>query len=98
MLNRFKLFLCAGLLSVLAGCGQQPAKNLTGDPRASTAEDNETESSLADDHAHQPGAHGGNIVAIGKDAFHAEAVFGERGDLRLYTLGQDETKVLEVNK
>ncbi|MBL8794437.1 MAG: hypothetical protein JNM56_11065, partial [Planctomycetia bacterium] len=47
-------------------------------------------------HAHKPGAHGGIIVEIGTDNYHAEAVFEKGGLLRLYTLGKDEARVLEV--
>jgi hypothetical protein len=49
-----------------------------------------------DEHGHKPSAHGGIIVAIGRDSYHAEAVFEKGGILRLYMLGQDEAKVLEV--
>jgi hypothetical protein len=47
-------------------------------------------------HAHKPGAHGGIIVEIGRDNYHAEAVFEKGGVLRLYTLGKDETRIQEV--
>src|SRR5688572_24344079 len=50
----------------------------------------------ADDHAHKPGQFGGTIVPIGSDSYHAEAVFEKGGTVRLYTLGKDEAKVLEV--
>ena len=48
------------------------------------------------EHGHKPTAHGGIVVPIGSDSYHAEAVFEKGGVLRLYTLGQDEAKVLEV--
>ncbi len=47
-------------------------------------------------HAHKPGAHGGMIVSLGKDSYHAEAVFEKDGALRLYMLGKDESKPQEV--
>lgn len=47
-------------------------------------------------HAHAPSAHGGMIIEIGRDNYHAEAVFEKGGVLRLYMLGQDESKVQEV--
>ena len=50
----------------------------------------------ADEHAHKPGAHGGIIVPVGRDSYHAEAVFEKGGVLRLFTLGQDEGRVQEV--
>jgi hypothetical protein len=48
------------------------------------------------EHEHEPGAHGGTIVPIGRDNYHAEAVFEDNGRVRLYTLGRDETKVQDV--
>jgi hypothetical protein len=49
-----------------------------------------------EDHAHKPGDHGGVIVPIGRDNYHAEAVFEKGGKLRLFILGRDEAKVQEV--
>lgn len=48
------------------------------------------------EHGHKPGSHGGIIVEIGRDNYHAEAVFEKGGTLRFYTLGKDEAKVQEV--
>ena len=48
-----------------------------------------------EEHAHQS-QHGGIIVSIGRDSYHAEAVFEKGGTLRLYMLGKDESKVQEV--
>jgi hypothetical protein len=50
-----------------------------------------------EDHAHKPGAHGGVIVALGRDSYHAEAVFEKGGALRLYVLGKDEARVQEAD-
>ena len=47
-------------------------------------------------HAHKPGAHGGILVSLGRDNYHVEAIFGKEGVLRLYTLGQDEDRIQEV--
>lgn len=55
-----------------------------------------TEPAKDGEHGHKPGAHGGIIVEIGRDNYHAEAVFEKGGVLRLYTLGKDEAKVQEV--
>jgi YHS domain-containing protein len=49
-------------------------------------------------HAHLPGEHGGLIVAIGHDEYHAEPVFQTDGSLRLYMLARDESQVLEVER
>ncbi len=47
-------------------------------------------------HEHKPGAHGGIIVSLGKDSYHAEAVFEKDGTVRLYLLGKDEVKPQET--
>lgn len=74
------------------GCSRN---NPTG-PEA-TATPNATTKGAADDkHGHKPSAHGGIIVEIGQDNYHAEAVFAKGGVLRLYMLGNDETKVQEI--
>jgi hypothetical protein len=77
--------LAAGVLAALAGCSGPPAPPPAG--VAATADG---------DHGHQPSAHGGIIVPVGRDSYHAEAVFEKGGVLRLYTLGHDEAKVLEI--
>ena len=51
----------------------------------------------ADAHPHIPGAHGGIIVPIGADSFHAEAVIEKSGNLRLLLLGKDESRIQEVD-
>jgi hypothetical protein len=50
-----------------------------------------------EDHGHKPGAHGGIIVSLGKDSYHAEAVFEKGRKVRLYMLGKEETRVQEVD-
>ncbi len=50
-----------------------------------------------EEHAHEPGAHGGILVSLGRDSYHVEAVFEKGGILRLYLLGSDETKIQEVD-
>lgn len=50
-----------------------------------------------DEHGHKPGAHGGIMVSVGSDSYHAEAVFEKGGKLRLYTLGQDESRIIDVD-
>ena len=72
------------------GCGG-PSKEATGKTDGPAA-------AKRDDHGHQPSAHGGLIVPLGSDKYHAEAVFEAGGTLRLYTLGQDETVVKEIDE
>lgn len=51
----------------------------------------------AEAHPHIPGAHGGIIVPIGADSYHAEAVVEKTGNLRLLLLGKDESRIQEVD-
>ena len=50
------------------------------------------------DHAHKPGSHGGVIIPIGTDSYHAEAVIEKGGIFRLLTLGKDESRIQEVEE
>lgn len=47
---------------------------------------------------HSPGGHSGFVTALGRDEFHVEAVFETDGVLRLYLLGRDETRVIDVEE
>lgn len=87
---------------LIAGCSQSPSqlsstglgevKNLptspTPIPGNAAAEDEE--------HGHKPGAHGGIIVSLGRDSYHVEAIVTKEGQLRLHTLGNDESRVIDV--
>ena len=91
-------------LLVLSGCSQN------GDQPSSDGKDGSVESrrtpgaSKKDgdakkndgDHGHKSGDHGGIIVEIGRDNYHAEAVFEKGGLLKLFTLGKDESKIIDV--
>ncbi len=87
MLRTWKVVLLGLAVLIVAGCsaGSDQEKKQTGAP---TGPDGE--------HAHKPGQHGGTIVEIGKDNYHAEAVFEKAGVVRLYMLGKDEARVEEV--
>ena len=50
-----------------------------------------------EEHGHKPGAHGGILVSLGRDSYHAEAVFEKGRKVRLYVLGKEETRVQEVD-
>jgi hypothetical protein len=78
-----------GLTIALSGCG-------TESPAPEVSATKATESRSDSPHAHKPSAHGGIIVPIGSDSYHAEAVFEKKGIVRLYTLGADESRILEV--
>jgi hypothetical protein len=85
----------AVLAAALVGCWQGGPQAPSGNESKPPARDARTPGK-DDEHAHKAGQFGGIIVPIGRDNYHAEAVFGKDGLLTLYTLGQDEAKVMEV--
>jgi YHS domain-containing protein len=85
--------------ALLVGCSDSgkdapPAAN--SDTPSSQTVVKKTGTEAESEHAHKPGDHGGIIIEIGRDNYHAEAVFEKGGVLRLYTLGKDEAKIQEV--
>lgn len=106
--RRFSL--ASGLVAVVAtvtsiGCGAKTVPNseskkqnsivLTeNQPTAPSVDSKPTEA----DHAHKPGSHGGIIIPIGTDSYHAEAVIEKSGTIRLLTLGKDEARIQEVDE
>jgi hypothetical protein len=94
------LALAAVGTAVLVGCSESK-KDAPATVNSDTTPSNQTAAKKAGaeaeaEHAHKPGEHGGIIVEIGRDNYHAEAVFEKGGVLRLYTLGKDEAKIQEV--
>lgn len=88
------------LLSSTIGCKHQETASERKAP-AEAASSTMKKSEIAgaeEEHAHKPSAHGGIIVPIGSDSYHAEAVFEQGGAVRLYTLGRDEAQVMEVDE
>jgi YHS domain-containing protein len=78
-----------------AGCSQGPSPSA---PAASAPAAPQPRAAARDEeHAHKPGSHGGTIVEIGRDSYHAEVVLEKGGLLRLYVLGQDEGRVQEAD-
>jgi YHS domain-containing protein len=98
----------AGLLvglALAAGCSPSTPPSATGPsgPVAATPVAGTAPTAAADpkadptgEHAHKPGAHGGILVSLGRDSYHVEAIVTSAGELQLYTLGNDETRVLDV--
>jgi hypothetical protein len=85
---------------VLVGCSES-GKDAPASVSSDTTPSTQTAAKKADseamaEHAHKPGEHGGIIVEIGRDNYHAEAVFEKGGVLRLYMLGKNEAKIQEV--
>src|SRR5262249_37499113 len=79
------LLVAAGAFLALSGCSRDDGGHDAG-----------KKSPVEDGHTHKPGAHGGIIVEIGRDNYHAEAVFERGGLVKLYTLGQDEAKIIDI--
>ena len=96
------------LAAILIGCSQSSPSSgtsTTSEGQAGTqattakqvASTNSGVEVLTDEeHGHKPGVHGGIMVSLGRDSYHTEAVFETGGRLRLYTLGQDESRVIDV--
>ncbi len=84
----------------LSGCARTPDESPTREAKTSVTSAVTTSAPLAknagEEHGHKPGAHGGIIVEIGRDNYHAEAVFEKGGLLKLFTLGKDEAKIIDV--
>ena len=94
--------LALGTLFV-AGCTQSastpPAASTASPPAASASAAAVASPTVAkgDEHPHIPGAHGGIIIPIGSDSYHAEAVIEKDGAFRLLMLGADESRIQEVD-
>ncbi|MFO0842317.1 MAG: hypothetical protein U0797_07935 [Gemmataceae bacterium] len=82
----------AALTLLVAGCqnGTDPK------PEAKNTKPADAKATADGEHGHKPGQHGGTIVEIGRDNFHAEAVFGDKGLVRLFMLAKDEAQIQEV--
>ncbi len=84
---------------LVSGCGASSATSATSSPAvglASATTATPAADLSTDEHAHKAGTHGGIMVSLGRESYHAEAVFEKKGVLRLYTLGRDESRVIDV--
>jgi hypothetical protein len=99
------------LIAIVAGCSSQSSPTAATPPTnsastvdspvtpttaAATAESN-AKTVEAEVHPHKPGSHGGIIIPIGSDSYHAEAVIETTGEFRLLMLGKDESRIQEVD-
>jgi hypothetical protein len=92
MLRIFGLLLfAAALLTWTVGCGGRSGDTPGKGGAAKKPNGDE-------DHGHGTGAHGGQIIPIGRDNYHAEVKLEPEGVIRFYTLGKDEAKVQEVKE
>lgn len=82
------------LALVVAGCNDTSGPPAASPPNAKSP--NPGDPTAAGEHGHKPGQHGGFVVEIGRDNYHAEAIFEKNGVVRLITLGKDEARIEEV--
>lgn len=108
--SRVRVIVFAISIGILGANGCNPSKQETvtqekagnqnlGDSEPSekdTLSGQDTSSDNASEHGHAPGAHGGIMVSLGRDSYHIEAVIESEGSIRLYTLGKDETRVIDI--
>lgn len=105
MLRKLSIAVCLSIVGatlVVVGCTQSPSQPLSprvGETKASTSQPSPgsaTATGESEEHGHKPGAHGGIIVSLGRDSYHVEAIVTNEGQLRLHTLGNDESRVIDV--
>ncbi len=100
----------SALAAMVAGCSSEsspmatpPTTNATStvdstpQTTAVVTTDRNDKKSTEEVHPHKPGSHGGIIIPIGSDSYHAEAVIEKGGDFRLMMLGKDESRIQEVD-
>lgn len=110
-MNIYRNFLLSGLALAglwLSGCTEQRKPEMSQETKATPAvalapsvavsPAPSSPNGTAEEHGHKPGAHGGIMISLGRDSYHAEAVFEKGGVLRIYTLGKDESRVIDVDK
>ena len=90
-LNIFFMVVVVSFTVFTLGCGQKQSE----DSRVAAKHDNSDHQEH--EHEHAPGAHGGTIVPLGADSYHAEAMLEGDGTLRLFMLGKDESRIQEVD-
>jgi len=97
-------FIVAGLPLLMLGCDTTHQDNATPSMSSKSShrshEDKNADHSHAmaegEEHIHPPGSHGGTMISLGRDSYHVEVVCDSEGAIRLYTLGQDETRVIDI--
>lgn len=77
-------------VSAAGGIQNTPAGTSHGIAAAGSAD------GTTEEHGHKDGAHGGIIVSLGRDSYHVEAIVTSAGEVRLYTLGNDESRVQDI--
>lgn len=96
----FSLFAMGAPLAGLAivGCSSSSAPPSISKPAATSVASNPEKPTKAAEevHGHIAGTHGGSIISLGRDSYHIEAIVEKGGGVRLYTLGNDESRVLAI--
>ena len=88
----------AGVVAIGCGGSAPPVAQTTGTPATAKSPPGGGGVATTDEgHGHKPGAHGGTLISLGRDSYHAEAVFEKGGTVRLYMLGKDEARLQEVD-
>jgi len=86
--------------AVLIGCNTDGSPPTASQPKptetTSPAPQSPHAATPGEEHGHQAGAHGGIIVSLGRDSYHVEAIVEKTGRLRLYMLGKDESRVIDI--
>lgn len=93
--------LALGGIALILGCVERSSTAVTSLSSTATAPPVASASAKAansEEHGHKAGIHGGIMISLGRDSYHAEAVFEKGGVLRLYTLGKEESRVIDVEK
>lgn len=80
-------------LSMLSGCDQKSESAKSNQSKTDVAKNDQDQEHA---HEHPLGAHGGTIVPLGADSYHAEALLEQDGTLRLFLLGKDESRGQEI--
>lgn len=93
MKRRLVLVFGLGVGVGLVGCSREEVQEKQS---VGKAEHNTAQGQESGGHEHKPGAHGGAIVEIGEDSYHAEALLDAEGRVRVFMLGSDETRIKEL--
>jgi hypothetical protein len=97
-------FSLASALLIIGGCSQSSPETVPTTSASSADEMRPVPNANAKvqnadgsaEHGHEAGEHGGIIVSLGRDSYHVEAIITDKGELQLYTLGNDETRVMDI--
>jgi len=91
MKTTLSLGLCVALAIALAGCGSQPPANAP-----AKVGDQPPPAGAAHDHPHE-GPHGGSLIELGDEKYHAELVHDEKaGSVTIYILDGSAKKTVAI--